>query len=75
MYLLLIFSGFCLFGFCFYLFIFGCAGSLLLFWASSSGGERGYSSLQSVQGLIVVASLVAEHSSRHAGFSSCGSQA
>ena len=43
--------------------------------ASSSGGEQGYSSLQSVRGLIMVASLVEEHSSRHAGLSTCGSQA
>ena len=48
----------------FNLFIFGCAGSSLLHRALSSCSEQGL--------LIVVASLAAEHGSRHAGFSSCG---
>ena len=71
MYLLLIF---CLFFVFIYLFL-AALDLCCCSWASSGGGERGYSSLQSVRGLIMVASLVAEHSSRHAGFSSCGSQA
>ena len=50
-----------LFFFKFYLFIFGCAGSLLLLWLFSSRGERSFS-LVLVRGpIIVVASPVVEH--------------
>ena len=44
-------------------------------WAFSSCGERGLLFV-AVHGLFTaVASLVAEHGSRHAGFSSCGAWA
>ena len=44
-------------------------------WAFSSCGERGLLFV-AVRGLLIaVASLVADHGSRHAGFSSCGTWA
>ena len=43
--------------------------------ASSSCSDRGLLFVAVCGLLIAVASLVAEHSSRHAGFSSCGTQA
>ena len=53
-------------------FFFGCVGSVLLRAAFSSCGEWGLCFI-AVRGLLIaVASLVAEHGSRHMGFSSYG---
>ena len=57
-----------------YFFIFGCIGSSLLRGLSLVVASGGYSVV--VRGLlIVVASLVAEHGPRRAGFSSYGTWA
>ena len=56
-----------------YLFIYGCAGSSLLYRLFSSCVNRGYFVLAVLRLLILMASLVAEHRLYlgHVGFSSC----
>ena len=59
----------------FYLFVFGCAGSLLLHRLSLVAASRGYSLAVVLRPLIVVASCCRVWILGHAGFSSYGMRA
>ena len=59
----------------FYLFIFGCVGSLLLRMGFLQLGERGLLFIAVRRLLIAVASLVVEHGRQAHGLSSCGTRA